>query len=150
MNLFTLQRISNSNECHLENERQFNFTFADVAVSDSRFFVFVFALWQSRCQTFWREWILREQIGKSPSVESVALWPTDKFVFPHIPVPFFVCTSNLLIIMKKPLKKDVYNLGRHKVIEYDKTENVQEVRLAVSQIDETQKCKKVCMLRDFW
>lgn len=52
--------------------------------------------------------------------------------------------------MKKPLKKDVYSLGRHKVIECDKTGNVQEVRLVVSPIDKTQKCKKICILRDFW
>jgi hypothetical protein len=52
--------------------------------------------------------------------------------------------------MKKPTKKDFYGLGRHKVIECDKTENGNEMRLVVSPVDETCKTKKICMLRDFW
>ena len=51
--------------------------------------------------------------------------------------------------MKKPTKKDIYNLGRHKVKECEKSENGQEMKLVVTPIDENCRTTKICMLRDF-
>lgn len=52
--------------------------------------------------------------------------------------------------MKKPTKKDVYSLGRHKVVECIKSENNQELKLIVAPVDDTYEATKICMLRDFW
>ena len=50
--------------------------------------------------------------------------------------------------LKKVLKKDFYNLGRHKV---EKTENVRDLRAEVVPEDDTSiSVKKTKILRDLW
>ena len=52
---------------------------------------------------------------------------------------------------KKVLKKDLYNLGRHKVVNCEKTENGRELRVEVVPEDDTSiSVKKTCILRDLW
>ena len=53
--------------------------------------------------------------------------------------------------LKKVLKKDLYNLGRHKVVNCEKTENGRELRVeVVPEGDSSVSVKKTCILRDLW
>ena len=51
----------------------------------------------------------------------------------------------------KVLKKDLYNSGRHKVVNCEKTENGRELQVeVVPQDDMSIFVKKTCLLRDLW
>lgn len=76
-------------------------------------------------------------------------------------VPTSKCDEDILVktlavskeelSIKKVLKKDLYHLGRHKVVNCEKTENGRELRVEVVPEDDTSiSVKKTCILRDLW
>lgn len=81
--------------------------------------------------------------------ESRVVNDDSKLNIETISIPEEAATVKKII---KAAKKDLYHLGRHKVVECEKAENGRELRIVVVPEDDTvnTNIKKICVLRDFW
>ena len=48
------------------------------------------------------------------------------------------------------IRRDLYHLGRHRVVECELSDNRLEKRLTLKPEDESVTQKRQCLLRDFW